>query len=144
MVPKTTNISVSGNGGIVSILEVIDIFASTREIDVLTYNVKKKTPMLAPLASTRSSSSKDFISIETELPDTNIILTPEQRVYCGDAKAYKRSMDLTTSCELLHVSGENVKITRIDQIKNPVLESVYSLILSDNNNYFANGVLISC
>lgn len=144
MIPKTTVISVSGDGGVITIKETLDKFADTGDIHIMTYNHKKKKTELTQLSSTRSSSSKDFISIETELPDTNIILTPEQRVYCGDAGAYKRSMDLTTSCKLLHVSGEEVGITRVDHIRNKMTESVYSLILAENTNYFANGVLISC
>lgn len=143
MTPGTTTITCEGDH-ITTITDILDIFNVDQDVLVLSYNIKKSKIEQGNVTTTRSSSSKDFVSIETEKPAVNVTLTPEHRVYDCAKQKYVRCSDITKNSKVLHDTGEELDVVRVDQIKNNTTETVYSINVTDNYNYFANGVLVSC
>ena len=143
MTPGTTVITCEWDH-ITTITDILEVFDVDQDVVVMSYNIKKSKIEQGNVTTTRSSSGKDFISIETENPAVSVTLTPEHRVYDCTKQKYVRCGDMTKKSKVLHDTGEELDVVRVDQIKNNNIETVYSINVTDNYNYFANGVLVSC
>tara|TARA_R110000772_G_scaffold57914_3_gene131040 strand:+ start:2227 stop:2649 length:423 start_codon:yes stop_codon:yes gene_type:complete len=129
----------------------IDVNSKTRDIDyivknitsgdmlVRSYNIKKRTPSDSNVVATRSSSSKDFIYIQTT-SGTSIILTHDHKIYIDSD--WIRADRLSIGLPVLNSELKETKIIDIHKIHNNTSQKVYNLTIENTQCFFANDILV--
>lgn len=136
MLPSTTFIEVnSETQGIEYIVENI----TTREITVKSYNKKTKKHDDSIVISTRSSTCKDFIYIQT-VCNKSIIMTHDHKVYVDGE--WTRADQVSKGHNILTKSLDYSNIIDIHKISNNTSQKVYNLSVDDHQCFFANDILV--
>lgn len=140
MIPKNTNIATPEDT--MSIMEITDDFTNEGETLVTTYNIKSKSHEPSCVLSTRRSTTHDMVFIETDYDEVKIIVTHDQRVYIKNKKQFLRPDKIQTGDQLQHLDDIDVRVIKMHKIKNTLSEQVYTLIVNENQNFYANDILI--
>ncbi len=135
MLPSTTSIQVNDQT-----CEIDQIAKNLSTEPMIVQSYKVKTDKITPreVTSTRSSSSKDFIYIQTT--DSLIILTHDHKVFSEGE--WIRADRVTKELKLLNSSLDPISITDIHKIHNNTSQKVYNLTVQDTECFFANDILV--
>jgi hypothetical protein len=140
MVPENTNILTPEDT--LTIKEMVDEFVSRQETKVISYNVKKQVKEESVVVSTRRSTTHDLYYIETDYDEVKVLVTHDQRIYIKNQSAFYRPERIKINDQLLHADGIDVNVVKVHKIKNTLSDQVYTLIVDNNYNFFANDILI--
>lgn len=140
MIPINTNICTPEDT--LSIKEIVDGFADRKDTKVKSYNVKTKQIEDSNVVSTKSSATYELVFIETDYDEVKLIITHDQRVYILNKQEFLRPERIHPGDKLLHIDEIDVNVVKVHKIKNTTSDQVYTLLVENNQNYFANDILI--
>jgi hypothetical protein len=140
MVTDTTNISTTD--GDLQIKEIVDALCHKRDTHIYSYDTKRRKMINATVSSTRGSSTRELIYIETDYDEVKILLTNKHRVFVLGDKRFKRADELLKGESLKHIDGIDVNVIKIHTINNNTHQQVYTLTTDSSDCYFANNILI--
>ena len=138
MIKGNTNISVPG--GVVTIDHIISTFTLSAEFMIDSYDTKNKEIATQPICSTKATSSKDYILLQTA--DSELMITLEHKVYLPVENEWRYARDLKTGSVLLSHNGEHVEVVEALRVRDKTSVRVYTLSLAEHCNYFANDILV--
>lgn len=142
MIIENTAVTVvlSGEQQNVQISELIEDFAvNGKEIVVVSREGSKIVDGF--VASTRSSTSHDFVLIQCE-DEPPLYVTPEHKIYVPCKKEWMRASEITTSSNILQPNNKSKKIIDVHTISDQTASKVHALTVT-TTCYFANNILIS-
>jgi predicted phage terminase large subunit-like protein len=121
-------------------IEIGTIVEEKIPIDVWSWNFKKRRPELKNVYDYFKMETNTLIVFTLENSDM-IKATPNHLIWSTIA-GWIKAEDFTTLHRLHQHDGHSVKITKIErkELEKPI--NVYNISVKDNNNYFANGVLV--
>jgi hypothetical protein len=131
----TSTITVNTQSGIVPTSTVI---LNVENYNVLSYNLETATFEWVPLLSQSLSLVTNSITIYFA-SGNSITCAPTQLIFKGNAGFVEAS---TLNPADMVLSIDKNEIVR-NIITNPLQVSTYSFQVSNSNNYFANGILVS-
>ena len=136
MLPSTTVIDVNSESHdidyIVNNLTSIDM-------TIKSYNIKKSEVTSSTVISTRSSSSKDLIYIQTDTGEA-VILTHDHKIYVDNE--WIRADKLSPGQVTLNSKLKQSTIIDMHKIHNDISQKVYNLTIEDTQCFFANDILV--
>lgn len=135
MLPSTTSIQVNDRD---HDIDQIVSNLTTKLMMIQSYITKTNKITTKEVISTRSSSSKDFICIQTN--KSPVILTHDHKVFSEGE--WIRADRLVKGLKLLNSALDPVKITDIHKIHNDISQRVYNLTVQDTECFFANDILV--
>ena len=136
MLPSTTNIHVNSDS---NDIEYIVKNMTNIDMSIKSYDIKTKKLEYSDVTSTRSSSSKDFIYVQTASGES-IILTHDHKIYTTDR--WVRSDRLSTGMCILNKALEFTDISEIHKINDNTSRKVYTLTVENTHCFFANDILV--
>lgn len=136
MLPSTTVINV--NSEIHDIEHIVKNLTSV-EMDIKSYNIKKKEYTNSNVVATRSSSSKDFIYIQTNTGES-IILTHDHKIYANNE--WIRADKIPTGSTVLNSELNQSSVIEMHKIHNDISQRVYNLTIEGTQCFFANDILV--
>lgn len=136
MLPSTTVISV--NSEIHDIEHIVKNLTSV-DMNIKSYNIKKKIHTNSNVVATRSSSSKDFIYIQITTGES-IILTHDHKIYANNE--WVRADKLPTGSTILNSELNQSSVIEMHKIHNDISQKVYNLTIEDTQCFFANDILV--
>ena len=140
MVTAQTMIAVMSAGETMnmSVVDLVEQFQFTGEIDVVSYDRAQTT---GQIANTRCSTGKDFIYIQAG--DVGpLIVTPDSRIYQPKSKEWIRASEINNGNEILHVSGDYIPVTETHTIRDRNMGKIYTVTITPTQCYYANNILI--
>ena len=136
MLPSTTVIDVNSES---HDIDYIVNNLTTVDMSIKSYTLKKKTVIDSDVIATRSSSSRDFIYIQTDTGET-IILTHDHKIYINNE--WVRADKIAPGQVTLNSSLDPATIIDIHKIHNDISQKVYNLTIEDTQCFFANDILV--
>lgn len=136
MLPSTTVISV--NSEIHDIEHIVKNLTSV-DMNIKSYNIKKKIHTNSNVVATRSSSSKDFIYIQITTGES-IILTHDHKIYANNE--WVRADKLPAGSTILNSELNQSSVIEMHKIHNDISQKVYNLTIEDTQCFFANDILV--
>ena len=136
MLPSTTAISVNSES---HDIEYIMNNLTTVDMTIKSYIIKRNKIIDSNVISTRSSSSKDFIYIQT-ISGEAIILTHDHKIYANNE--FVRADKISPSSTVLNSKLEQTAIIDMHKIHNDISQKVYNLTIEDTQCFFANDILV--
>lgn len=130
----------SGEQHNVQITDIIEDFAVSGE-DIIVVSREGSKICESYVASTRSSTSHDFVYIHCE-DEAPLLITPEHKIYVPCKKEWIRASDITTSCNVLQPNNKSKKIVDVHTVSDQSASKVHALVVT-TASYFANNILIS-
>lgn len=106
---------------------------------IKSYNIKKSKIIDSVVIATRSSTSKDFIYIQTDSGES-IILTHDHKIFADGE--WIRADKITTGAEVINIDLKQTTVVDIHKIHNNVSQRVYNLAIEDTQCFFANNLLV--
>lgn len=119
-------------------MDIVELFQSTGEVDLLSFDKKITT---GQVSNTRSSSGKDFIYIQVD-EQSPLIVTPDARLYDPTVNEWIRATEFVTGKSILTRTGETQTISDVHLIRDEQLCKTYTVTVTPTQCYFANNILI--
>lgn len=113
----------------------------------LVYSYNESTGVVESKSATWGALTRKAAEIiELELEDGKVLkLTPDHKVFTQN-RGYVEAKDLTNEDILIEIVKKAImeitRTVRIRTIRKVVSEDVYDITVSDNHNFFANGLLV--
>lgn len=140
MVTNITNISTTE--GELQIKEIVDALSHQQDTCINTYDTKRNKITSANVSSTRGSSTRELIYIETDYDEVKLLLTNKHRVFVLNGKKFKRSDELLKGDQLKHIDDIEVNVVKVHTISNNTHQQMYTLTTDSSDCYFANSILV--
>lgn len=107
--------------------------------EVLTYNEETKVTEPGIVGDLKKHSVDSVIRLTLE--NTNIITTTSEHPFFVNGKGWVKASDLEMGDECIKTDGSTSFISTVETLKET--HTVYNLLsVSDNHNFFANGILV--
>ena len=136
MLPSTTVISVNSESH--DIDYIVNNLTSV-DMSVKSYSIKKNKLVDCDVIATRSSSSKDFIYIQSETGES-IILTHDHKIYADNE--FIRADRVSAGSTILNSELTQSTVIETHKIHNDISQKVYNLTIEDTQCFFANDILV--
>lgn len=140
MVTDTTNISTTE--GDLQIKEIVEALGHKRDTYIDSYDTKRNKMTTATVSSTRGSSTRELVYIETDYDEVKLLLTNKHRVFVVGINKFKRADELLRGDALKHLDDINVEVVKVHTINNNTHQPMYTLTTDSSDCYFANNILI--
>jgi ribonucleotide reductase alpha subunit len=122
-------------------IQDLDQYLERGRVEILSYNYSKKQNEWKPItAFAQTNPNAEVVELTNKNNDFRLVLTPDHEVYV-DGIGYVKAKDLKEEHKLILDHGiisSDLIVTKL-----PDTIPVYDITVSDNHNFFANGVLIS-
>lgn len=142
MLVEETTIALSGaENTCMKLVDVIDQFGAEKQQFENITSREGSMIVNASIASTRSTSARDFILIQCE-DGSSLVVTPEHKIYVTNKKSWERAEHVNTTCSLMTQNNSSTKVTSTHTINDPVASKVHALTVVPTQCYFANNILV--
>lgn len=130
----------AGNGQVIALEELNDLFHRYHEIEVLSYNIDgDKREYKKVTASAMTGRNRKVMRITDEDTGKSIVCTPEHKVFTEN-RGYVEAKNLHEDDELNIIGGESKSVLSYEYIEGEI--DVYDITVEDNHNFYANDVLV--
>ena len=121
--------------------DIADTFTLSTDLEVNSYNIKKKRIDTGKIGLTKTTSSKDYVLLKTE-DETSLIITLDHKIFDADKEEWVRAQFFKPGNNVLTSDLTVAEIVETHRIRNDRADKVYTFSVPDYENYFANGILI--
>ena len=112
---------------------------------VLSFNQKAKKIEPKKVLKIKQDFSHDLIQIEFEYGQVNKNTSNHRYLIDGEGWGSYNNYKLNKGDYVLDIDNDKVKVTNIQRIGvGNYSNRVYNLIVEDNENYYASGILVHC